>query len=88
MTTYGVLVFETTHLAMLAEKQVKEQKIAARIIPTPEKIKASCGFALKYQLEDEKELLSLLTKQDIAIEGCYHAQGLGLKMNYTVVMEE
>lgn len=48
MQTYGVALFYSTREAMKAEEIAKEAQLAVRIIPTPEKIHASCGFSLKY----------------------------------------
>ena len=53
MQTYGVALFYSTREAMKAEEIAKEAQLAVRIIPTPEKIHASCGFSLKYPLKEE-----------------------------------
>ncbi|MGY3765504.1 DUF3343 domain-containing protein [Vagococcus vulneris] len=87
MESYGVLVFSTTHDAMSTEKAVKEKHLQARIISTPEQIKASCGFSLKYVLADETQIMQVLSEQKITAEGQYHAQGVGLKMTYQIVKE-
>ena len=54
MQTYGVALFYSTREAMKAEEIAKEAQLAVRIIPTPEKIHASCGFSLKYPLAEEE----------------------------------
>lgn len=85
MKEYGVLLFESTHHAMEAEKYLKEKKLPARIISTPEKIKASCGFSLKYDIEVEQEILDLLNQHEILFEAYFHASGKGLNMTYRKV---
>lgn len=82
METYGVALFYSTREAMKAEKIAKEAQLAVRIIPTPETIHASCGFSLKYDLDEEAQLIALLDKAAIASEGFYQAQREGLKTAY------
>ncbi|GCF93022.1 hypothetical protein NRIC_09130 [Enterococcus florum] len=82
MQTYGVTLFDSTHEAMKAEKAAKEAQLKVRIIPTPEKIHASCGFSLKYELSNEADLLALFQQMEIQTEGFYHATRDGLKTEY------
>lgn len=85
MKEYGVLLFESTHHAMEAEKHLKESNLPARIISTPEKIKASCGFSLKYEIDLEETILNLLNQEKVLYEAYYHASGKGLNMTYRKV---
>ncbi|MGX7024260.1 DUF3343 domain-containing protein [Vagococcus hydrophili] len=85
MKEYGILLFSSTHYAMEAEKFLKEALLPARIISTPEKIKKSCGFSLKYTIEKEEEIIHLLDDKEILYEGVYHASGKGLAIDYRKV---
>lgn len=87
MQTYGVALFYSTREAMKAEEIAKEAQLAVRIIPTPEKIHASCGFSLKYPLSEEASLTLLLEETGIASEGFYHATQEGLKTDYTLIQK-
>ncbi|MEO1771459.1 MULTISPECIES: DUF3343 domain-containing protein [Enterococcus] len=80
MQEYGVVLFYSTHEAMKAEKLAKEAQLKVRIIPTPEKIHASCGFSLKYELAEEEILSTLL--QQVKSESFYHVKREGLKTDY------
>ncbi|MBO1306154.1 DUF3343 domain-containing protein [Enterococcus sp. 669A] len=82
MQTYGVTLFYSTHEAMKAEKLAKEAQLKVRIIPTPEKIHASCGFSLKFELEEEGQLRKLLQEAEVKSEGFYHVKREGLKTDY------
>lgn len=84
MQTYGIMLFYSTREAMEAEKILKEAQQSVRIIPTPETIHASCGFSLKYQLEDESQIVSLVDSHQIVREGIYTAQREGLKTTYQI----
>lgn len=41
-----LLTFETSHLAMKAERCLNRTDINAEIIPTPREISSECGFSL------------------------------------------
>lgn len=77
---YGVALFYSTKVAMAAEKRAKQEQLNVRIIPTPEKIHASCGFCLRYDLNDEKALTALLASDNISSEGLYDVTQTGLKI--------
>lgn len=85
MKEYGVLLFNSTHYAMEAEKYLKEASLPAKIISTPEKIKASCGFSLKYNIDFEEEIIRLLDDKKLLYDGFYHASGKGLNIDYRKV---
>ncbi|OTO73174.1 MULTISPECIES: DUF3343 domain-containing protein [unclassified Enterococcus] len=87
MQTYGVALFYSTREAMKAEEIAKKAQLAVRIIPTPEKIHASCGFSLKYPLAEEVSLTLLLTEAEIVSEGFYHASQEGLKTDYELIQK-
>jgi len=87
MEKFGIVLFYSTHDAMAAEELAKKKQMKVRIIPTPEKIYASCGFSLKYPLETESVLRTLFIEHDIKNEGFYHAVRDGLKTAYEPVKE-
>lgn len=82
METYGIALFYNTKDAMQAEAEAKRRQIKARIVPTPGKIYASCGFSLRYDLEEEGALTALLAQCGLACESLYHAAQDGLKVFY------
>ena len=51
--TYGIALVPSTRQAMEGEALAKAAGLAVRIIPTPGKLDASCGFSLRYELADE-----------------------------------
>lgn len=44
-----VLTFDSTHLALAAEKKLKESDIIIQLIPTPRSVSSRCGFSLKIE---------------------------------------
>lgn len=82
METYGIALFYNTKDAMQAEAEAKRHHIKARIVPTPGKIYASCGFSLRYDLDAEEALTVLLAQRGLPFERLYHAVRDGLKVSY------
>jgi len=46
-----VLVFESTHKVLKAEKLLKSEKIDYEIIPTPKDISSDCGMSVRLMPE-------------------------------------
>ena len=44
---YGLILFPETREAMTAEKEGRAHGLSVRIVPTPGKLVASCGFSLR-----------------------------------------
>ena len=69
------------------EALAKAAGLAVRIIPTPGKLDASCGFSLRYELADEAALTALLDEKGLAWAALYHACRRGLRVTYTKCKE-
>ena len=80
---YGIILIQSTRDAMAAEEQAKARQLQVRIIPTPGRIQANCGFSLKYELAEEAQVLALLQQMHIAYDGLYEAVQTGLTAVYT-----
>lgn len=46
MEKAGVLVFDSTNVALATERSLKKAGIAVAVIPTPVEINSGCGIAL------------------------------------------
>ncbi|MBO8168671.1 MAG: DUF3343 domain-containing protein [Thermoanaerobacteraceae bacterium] len=62
---YGVVTFGTTHQALQSEAVLKEAGITFLLIPTPRRISASCGMAVKFFWEDREKILEKLGQKGI-----------------------
>lgn len=80
---YGIALLPSTRDAMRAETQAKAQHMKVRIIPTPGRIRANCGFSLRYELVDEQRVLLLLEQLCITCDGMYEVEQEGLQTAYT-----
>lgn len=85
MNEYGILLFPSITVTMQVEKYLLEKKFTIRIIAIPEVIEATCGFALRYELSEEKKLVDTLNDAGFVFERRIHAQGKGLKITYQEV---
>ena len=85
--TYGIALVPSTRQAMEGEALAKAAGLAVRIIPTPGKLDASCGFSLRYELADEAALTALLDEKWLAWAALYHACRRGLRVTYTKCKE-
>lgn len=84
---YGIVLVPSTREAIEGERLAKEAGLSVRIIPTPGKIDASCGFSLKYELNDEADLTALFDKEAVEWAALYHACRQGLSVSYTKIKE-
>jgi len=62
MTTYYLITFESTHLAIRTERMLK-QKYKITMIPTPRDLSASCGLSLMLESEAVTEACTELAEQ-------------------------
>lgn len=69
--TIYVVVFESTHYAIAAEKLFKDLKYLVEIIPTPREITASCGLSIKFSEEMLDKVKETLNEANILIKGIY-----------------
>ncbi len=69
--SFYVVVFESTHYAIAAEKLFKELKLSVEIIPTPREITASCGLSIKFNEGLMEAVKRALQDGNIRIKGIF-----------------
>jgi len=63
---FVVLLFNSVSHAMMAEKILKKEGIAHKLIPVPRHISSDCGVCLRIESKDEESIRVLLnSKVDI-----------------------
>jgi len=65
-----VLLFESVHHVMKAEKLLKGKGIKIDLIPVPREINSDCGVAIELSADSEEAFL-LLGENKISILECY-----------------
>ena len=71
---YGVITFDTTHYAVKAEVVLAGAGLRFLLIPTPRRISASCGMAVKCFWDEREALLETLTNNTVRWQGLHHIQ--------------
>jgi hypothetical protein len=66
-----VLLFESVHRVMKAEKILKGKGIKIDLIPVPREINSDCGVAIELSADSEEEAFLLLGESKISILECY-----------------
>lgn len=59
--------FDTTHDAMRAEQLSNAGGIKARLIPTPEVVRAGCGLSLRMSPEAAADVAGLLEEEAVKV---------------------
>lgn len=62
---YGVVLFDTAHDAIIAEKLIRAHMSVA-LMPIPSQFSAGCGIVLRFETDDEKKMAALLREHQIA----------------------
>ena len=75
MKTDCILVFDSIHRVMKAEKILMAEGIDMRLIPTPRHISSDCGMVVQIHRSDAELVLSLLRDGDVEIAGVYDLEG-------------
>jgi len=71
---FYVIVFESTHYAIAAEKLFKDNGYKFDIIPTPREITHSCGLSIRFIADNLKSIKKEIEDAHIAIKGIYEIQ--------------
>ena len=70
MLEYFLFTFDSSNKSIKAERVLRKNKLAARVIPVPEELSKGCGFAVRLDgnLEEAK---IFLREKDICPKGIY-----------------
>lgn len=70
MLEFFLLTFDSSNKSIKAERVLRRNKLAARVIPVPEELSKGCGFAVRLDgnLEDAK---NFLCEKNICPKGIY-----------------
>jgi hypothetical protein len=59
--SYGVVLFQSVNGALLAEKIIKKEGIAYKLIPVPRHLSSDCGVCLRFFSREESQIRKALT---------------------------
>ena len=66
---YSVVLFHSITGALQAEKRLKEEKVAIKLIPVPRQLGSDCGVCLQFHKADEAEVKRVLEEERIDTQG-------------------
>lgn len=66
-----VATFDNTHHALRFEKALKENNIKLTIMPVPREVSASCGLAVKFNIEEFQKIKDLASNKEILVKKYY-----------------
>jgi len=66
---YYLIIFENTIQVLIAEEEIKKERMKYKIIPTPTEIVKSCGLSIL--LQDIASFSELNLKSEIKVKGIY-----------------
>jgi len=69
--TRRLLVFESVHQVMKAEKLLKGQGVKIDLIPMPREISSDCGVAIELSSVSKEEALNFLKENRLSLSACY-----------------
>jgi len=58
---YGVVLFQSISSALRAEKLLKKEGIAHKLIPVPRHLSSDCGVCIRFSRRDESHIREFLT---------------------------
>jgi hypothetical protein len=61
---FGVVLFDTAHDAIIAEKLIRAHFPVA-LMPIPSQFSAGCGIVLRFEDKDDDRMVALLREYDI-----------------------
>ncbi len=62
-TSYGVVLFQSISSALLAEKILKKEGIAYKLIPVPRHLSSDCGVCIRFLTEHESQIRKALAEK-------------------------
>ena len=70
MLEYYLFTFDSSNKSIKAERVLRKNKLAARVIPVPEELSKGCGFAVRLD-GNLQEAKNFLQEKEIYPKGIY-----------------
>jgi len=72
-----ILLFQSVHQVMKAEKALKERGITVDVIPVPREISSDCGVVIQVPSEVSEEALCFIGERGLSCVECYRKENGG-----------
>jgi hypothetical protein len=74
-----LVVFDSIHHVLAAERALKEKGLWCDLVPTPRALSSDCGMALEYDAADDGPVRVLLADPRLRVRGVHKYDGSGYK---------
>ena len=64
----GLLTFFASHHAIRAEKSLRNEELAAMLIPGPKELSPNCGVAVRFEYATKDRALALLAAKKVQVD--------------------
>ncbi len=68
---HSVAIFYSTTAALQAEKRLKGEGVAVKLVPVPRQISSDCGVCLRFERQDEPAVRRALEEGRIDMQGIH-----------------
>jgi len=68
---HSVVLFYSISSALQAEKLLKKEGVATKLIPVPRHLSADCGICLRFEHSEETRVKVILEEKQVEIQGIY-----------------
>ena len=68
---HSVVLFYSTSSALQAEKLLKREGVATKLIPVPRHLSSDCGISLRFDGLEEARVRAILENGQVDIQGIY-----------------
>ena len=75
MVRDGLLIFNSIHKVMSAEKLLKDAGLDVRVMPVPRSLSSDCGLAIAFRLMQRQAVEELLSAGDCPPHSLYRESG-------------
>lgn len=75
MLRNGLLIFNSVHKVMRAEKALKREGLDVRVMPVPRQLSSDCGLSIAFRLEEREAVEAVLSDGESALDSMYMLEG-------------
>ena len=77
MIEKNIVLFISTHETLRAEKILKSEDIYFKTVIKPRTITSECGFGLKFESRDKKNVLKICEENNLRLSGIFFTRDDG-----------
>ena len=72
MSSYGVVLFDSTQAALRAEKVLEKAGFPIKLIPVPRQFSADCGLSVRFPFEQAEDVRAALESAGVPFSALHH----------------